>query len=53
MRSEDTLPQDLPWSTIGRRIVCKECGSAGSVNIVPNWRDMTTHVTPFTRRWKT
>jgi hypothetical protein len=24
----DTLPQDLPWSTIGRRLVCKECGAA-------------------------
>jgi len=31
----DTLPQNLPWSTIGRRLVCKECGVTGSVNIVP------------------
>jgi hypothetical protein len=48
-----TLPQDLPWSTIGSRLVCKQCGAAGSVNIVPNWHDMTMHVAPFTRRWKT
>jgi hypothetical protein len=33
----DTLPQDLPWAKIGLRLVCKECGTAGSVNIVPNW----------------
>jgi hypothetical protein len=33
----DTLPQDLPWSKIGRRLVCKECGVEGSVNIVPNY----------------
>ena len=31
----DALPQDLPWSTIGSRLVCKECGIAGSVHIVP------------------
>jgi hypothetical protein len=49
----DALPQDLPWSTIGRRLTCKECGTAGSVNIVPNWHDMTKHVLPFTRHWKT
>ena len=35
----DTLPQDLTWSSIGRRLLCKECGAAGSVNIVPNWHD--------------
>jgi hypothetical protein len=23
----DTLPQELPWSTISRRLVCKECGA--------------------------
>ena len=23
----DTLPQDLPWSAIGRRLVCKQCGA--------------------------
>jgi hypothetical protein len=39
-------------STHGRRLVCKECGTAGSVNIVPNWHDMTKHVVPFTRHWK-
>jgi hypothetical protein len=49
----DILPQDLPWSKIGRRLVCKECGTAVSVNIVPNWHDMTKHVVPFTRHWKT
>jgi hypothetical protein len=47
----DTLPQDLPWSTIGRRLVCKECGVEGSVNIVPNWHDRAGHV-PFTKHWK-
>jgi hypothetical protein len=39
----DTLPQDLPWSAIARRLVCKECGTAGSVNIVPNWHDRAFH----------
>jgi hypothetical protein len=48
----DTLPQDLPWSTIGRRLVCKECGVAGSVNIVPNWHDRASHAVPFTKHWK-
>jgi len=32
------LPQDRPWSQIGWRLVCTECGAAGSVNIVPNWQ---------------
>jgi hypothetical protein len=49
----DTLPQDLPWSAIARRLVCKECGTAGSVNIVPNWHDRTAAAVPFTRHWKT
>jgi hypothetical protein len=49
----DTLPQDLPWSTIGGRLVCKECGAAGSVNIVPNWHDRIGSAVPFTRHWKT
>src|SRR6476661_5223842 len=49
----DTLPQDLPWSTIGSRLVCKECGAAGSVNIVPNWHDRVGDAVPFTRHWKT
>ena len=49
----DALPQDLPWSTIGRRLVCKECGTAGSVNIVPNWHDRVGHAVPFSRHWKT
>ena len=40
----DTLPQGLPWSTIGPRLACKECGVAGSVHIVPNWHDKTKHV---------
>ena len=44
----DTLPQDLPWSTIGWRLVCKECGTAGSVNIVPKWHDRAGHSVPFT-----
>ena len=39
----DTLPQDLPWSMIARRLACKECGTAGSVNIVPNWHDRAFH----------
>jgi hypothetical protein len=48
----DTLPQDRPWSTIGWRLVCKECGSARSVNIVPNWHDRVGHAVPFTKHWK-
>jgi hypothetical protein len=49
----DALPQDLPWSTIGRRLLCKQCGVAGSVNIVPNWHDRTAAAVPFTKHWKT
>ena len=49
----DTLPLDLPWSTIARRLVCKKCGTAGSVNIVPNWHDRTAAAVPFTKHWKT
>jgi hypothetical protein len=49
----DALPQDLPWSRIGRRLVCKECGVKGSVHIVPNWHDRIGSAVPFTRHWKT
>jgi hypothetical protein len=49
----DTLPQALPWSTISRRLVCKECGVKGSVHIVPNWHDRIGSAGPFTRHWKT
>ena len=49
----DTLPQDLTWSSIGRRLLCKECGAAGSVHIVPNWHDRDGHAVPFTKHWKT
>jgi hypothetical protein len=48
----DALPQDLPWSTIARRLVCKECGVAGSVNIVPNWHDTKNVSVPFSKSWK-
>ena len=48
----DTLPQGLAWSTIGWRLVCKECGTAGSVHIVPNWHDRDGHAVPFTRHRK-
>lgn len=43
----DTLPQELPWSAIARRLVCKECATAGSVNIVPNWHDRAFHPKPL------
>jgi hypothetical protein len=36
----DALPQDQPWSLVGWRLVCKQCGTADSVNITPNWHDM-------------
>jgi hypothetical protein len=48
-----TLPQDLPWSAIAPRLVYKECGTAGSVHIVPNWHDRIGNAVPFTRHWKT
>jgi hypothetical protein len=48
----DSLPQNLPWLEIGARLVCKECGVAGSVHIVPNWHDRAGHAVPFTRHWK-
>jgi len=47
----DTLPQRLPWSKIGRRMVCAQCGVAGSVNIVPNWHDMKNARVPFSKSW--
>jgi hypothetical protein len=46
------LPQDCSWSRVGRRLVCKECGAAGSVNIVPNWYDRIGHAVPFSPSWK-
>jgi hypothetical protein len=49
----ETLPQDLPWSMIARRLVCKQCGTAGSVNIVPNWHDRNGAAVPFSKHWKT
>jgi hypothetical protein len=49
----DTLPQDLPWSKIGWRLICTECGAAGSVHIAPNWHDRAGHAVPFTKHWKT
>jgi hypothetical protein len=49
----DPLPQNQPWSVVGRRFVCKQCGVAGSVHIVPNWHDRAGHVVPFTKDWKT
>jgi hypothetical protein len=48
----DTLPQDQPWSVVGWRFVCRECGAAGSVNITPNWHDRKTQSLPFQRGWK-
>jgi hypothetical protein len=45
----DALPQDQPWSVVGWRFICKECGTAGSVNITPNWHDMKRRNTPFSR----
>src|SRR5215207_1354054 len=35
----DALPQDQPCSIVGWRMVCKQCGAAGTVNITPNWYD--------------
>ena len=39
----DTLPHDLPWSTIGRRLIRKECGAAGSVNMDQDRRRFRAH----------
>jgi hypothetical protein len=36
-----------------RRLVCRECGTAGSVNIVPNRHDKAGAVAPSTKHWKT
>jgi hypothetical protein len=49
----DRLPLDRPWSRVGWCLVCTECGAAGSVNIVPNWHDMTGHAVPFSPSWHT
>jgi len=35
----DTLPRDLSWTVLGPRMVCRQCGTVGSVNIVPTWHD--------------
>ena len=48
----DGLPQDEPWSRVGWRFVCKVCGAGGSVNITPNWHDMTERRMPFTSGWR-
>ncbi|WP_176731424.1 hypothetical protein [Bradyrhizobium elkanii] len=47
----DMLPQDRPWSRVGWCLVCKECGAAGAVNIVPNWHDMIGRAVPFSPGW--
>jgi hypothetical protein len=31
---------------------CKECGTPGSVHIVPNWHDGVGSAVPFTKHWK-
>ncbi|MGY3496697.1 hypothetical protein [Bradyrhizobium sp. USDA 4502] len=48
----DMLPQDRPWTRVGWCLVCKECGAAGAVNIVPNWHDMIGHAVPFSPGWR-
>ena len=45
----DTLPQDQPWSIVGWRLVCKQCGGAGSVHITANWHDRVGHPIPFSK----
>jgi hypothetical protein len=47
----DTLPQDQPWSRVGRNLICVECGAPGAVNIVPNWHDRQGHAVPFSKDW--
>jgi hypothetical protein len=49
----ETLPLDQPWSKVGWRLVCIECGTPATVNITPNWHDRIGHAMPFTREWKT
>jgi hypothetical protein len=46
----DTLPQDQPWSIVGWRFMCKQCGTAGLVNITPNWHDRVRSSFPFRKR---
>jgi len=46
-------PAPGPGRWVGRRLICKECGTAGSVIIVPNWHDRAGHAVPFTKHWKT
>jgi len=48
----DTLPPDQPWSRVGRRLVCSECGTPATVNIVPNWHDRVGHAIPFSQGWR-
>jgi hypothetical protein len=48
----DTLPQDQPWSQVGRRLICTECGTPATVNITPNWHDRVGHAIPFSESWR-
>ena len=33
------------------KFVCKQCGTAGAVNITPNWHDMKNVRLPFSKSW--
>lgn len=46
------LPQDRPWSRVGWCLVCTVCGTAGAVNIVPNWHDRIGYAAPFSKGWR-
>ena len=41
------VPYLMPSIISGALIIRKECGAAGSVNIVPNWHDRKRNATPF------
>ena len=31
----ETLPPDLPWTDLGPRMACRQCGTVGAVTVVP------------------
>jgi hypothetical protein len=43
----ETLPTDLPWTVLGPRMACRQCGTVGAVNVVPNWYDRAFQTMPL------
>jgi hypothetical protein len=48
----ETLPQDLPWSMMARRLVCKECGHSRFCEHRAELARPVSQRHPFTKHWK-